>query len=172
LTKDFLDLLSAQIGKLVVEPKVVDLEEFLLQQFQINRSIPWPAAVEFRLDLASNLPSVLCDPIRVQQVVTNLISNAIKYTQQGSVTLYAHNHDVDDKFVLIGVRDTGMGIAADDLEKVFKRFEQIGQTGKRQNGLGLGLAICKELIDHHKGQIWVESTLGQGADFKFTLPVA
>jgi signal transduction histidine kinase len=172
LTKDFLDLLSAQIGKLVVEPKAIDLEEFLLQQFQINRSTPWPAAVEFRLDLASDLPTVFCDPIRFQQVVTNLISNAVKYTQQGSVTLYARKHDVDDKFVLIGVRDTGIGIAADDLEKVFKRFEQIGETGKRQNGLGLGLAICKELIDHHKGQIWVESTLGQGADFKFTLPVA
>jgi signal transduction histidine kinase len=157
---------------LVVEPEPVDLEEFLLHQYQINRSIPWPAAVEFQLELAPSLPTVLCDPIRVQQVVTNLIANAIKYTQQGSVTLSARIDDEDKNSVLIGIRDTGIGIAEDDLERVFNRFEQVSETGKRLNGLGLGLAICKELIDHHNGRIWVESTLGQGSDFKFTLPVA
>jgi len=172
LTRDFLDLLSAQIGKLVVNPELVDLEEFLLHQYQINRSIPWPAVVEFKLELTQNLPTVFCDPIRIQQVVTNLIANAIKYTQQGTVTLYARIDDDDENYVLIGVRDTGIGIAEGDLERVFNRFEQISETGRRQNGLGLGLAICKELIDHHNGRIWVESVLGQGSDFKFTLKVA
>lgn len=172
LTRDFLDILSAQIGKLVVEPERVDLEEFLLHQFQINRSIPWPLAVEFRLDLAPNLPEVLCDQIRIQQVITNIISNAIKFTEKGSVVLYAHPDETNDGFVVIGVRDTGIGISNDNVEKIFQRFEQIGDNGKKKNGLGLGLAICKELVERHGGKIWVESKMGTGADFKFSLPIA
>lgn len=172
LTRDFLDLLGAQIGELVVTPERVDLEAFLLHQFQINRSVPWPEGVRFVLDLAPNLPDVLCDPIRIQQVITNLISNAIKNTEQGSVTLYAHCLESDCNSVLIGVCDTGIGIAEEDHERVFNRFEQIGGAEKKKAGLGLGLSICMELIRRQNGKIWVESEPGQGADFKFTLPIA
>ncbi len=172
LTDDFLALLSAEIGELAVSPACIDLEEFLLQQYQINRSIPWPEEVEFRLDMDPDLPEVFCDPVRIQQVVTNLLTNAIKYTRQGSVTLYARKASPDPGTVLIGVRDTGIGIAAEDQQRVFRRFEQIGETGKRKNGLGLGLAICRELVRRHGGRIWVESDLGEGADFRFTLPIA
>jgi signal transduction histidine kinase len=172
LTKDFLDLLSAQIGELTIAPEKIDLEEFLLHQYQINRSIPWPAGIDFRLDLDLDLPEVFCDPIRIQQVVTNLISNAVKYTPEGTVTLYAHRQTEQPDSILLGVRDTGVGIAPEDHERIFKRFEQIGKSGKKKNGLGLGLAICQELIARHNGQIWVESALGQGADFKFIMPIA
>ena len=172
LTKDFLDLLSAQIGELTISTEIVDLEEFLLQQHQINRSMPWPKEIEFHLDLDPDLPNVICDPIRIQQVVTNLISNAIKYTSQGSVTLYARCQAKDPGFVLLGVSDTGIGIAPEDQERIFKRFEQVGKSGQKKNGLGLGLAICQELIARHNGQIWVESDVGKGADFKFTLQIA
>ena len=172
LTEDFLALLSAEIGELVVSPERIDLEEFLLQQYQINRSISWPQGVDFRLDMDPDLPDVLCDPVRIQQVVTNLLSNALKHTRQGSVTLYARKDSPDPGTVLVGVRDTGVGIAEDDQQRVFRRFEQIGETGKRKNGLGLGLAICQELVRRHNGRIWVESDLGEGADFKFTLPMA
>jgi signal transduction histidine kinase len=86
--------------------------------------------------------------------------------------LYARNNSPDPGTVLVGVRDTGIGIAPEDQERIFRRFEQIGKTGKRKNGLGLGLTICRELVGRHNGRIWVESDLGEGADFKFTLPVA
>jgi signal transduction histidine kinase len=170
LTKDFLDLLSAQIGELTVSPELINIEDFLLHQYQVNRSMPWKETVTFQLDLGSTLPNVMCDRVRIQQVLTNLISNAIKCTNEGSVTLYARFLE-DENAVLVGVRDTGIGIAEGDQEKVFERFRQAGQSNKRE-GLGLGLAICRELIRRHNGEIWVESTLGEGSDFKFTLPLS
>jgi two-component system phosphate regulon sensor histidine kinase PhoR len=88
------------------------------------------------------------------------------------VTLYARCQAKDPGFVLLGVSDTGIGIAPEDQERIFKRFEQVGKSGQKKNGLGLGLAICQELIARHNGQIWVESDVGKGADFKFTLPIA
>jgi signal transduction histidine kinase len=112
----------------------------------------------------------MCDRVRIQQVLTNLVSNAIKCTDEGSVTLYARYLEKDNA-VLVGVRDTGIGIAEEDQQKVFERFRQAGES-KRKDGLGLGLAICKELIRRHNGEIWVESTLGDGSDFKFTLPIS
>jgi signal transduction histidine kinase len=171
LTRDFLDLLSAQFGELTVSPELTNVEDFLLHQYQVNRSMPWTDDVSFQLDLGTPLPNVMCDRIRIQQVITNLISNAIKCTQEGTVTLYARLIDAE-KSVLIGVKDTGIGIAEADLEKVFQRFWQAKETNMRRDGLGLGLAICKELINRHQGRIWVESKLGQGSDFKFSLPIS
>lgn len=170
LTRDFLDLLSAQIGELTVSPELTNMEDFLLNQYQINLSMPWTDDVAFQLDLGSPLPNVLCDRVRIQQVVTNLVSNALKCTQQGSVTLYAR-YLKDEKSVLIGVLDTGVGIAEEDHEKIFERFWRVDKTNKKMDGLGLGLAICQELIRRHNGRIWVESTPGDGSDFKFTLPL-
>jgi signal transduction histidine kinase len=170
LTRDFLDLLSAQIGELTVSPELINIEDFLLHQYQVNRAMPWPEAVTFQLDLGSPLPNVLCDRVRIQQVITNLVSNAAKCTEEGSVTLYARFLEKDNA-VLIGVRDTGVGIAGEEQNMVFDRFRQVGQSNKKE-GLGLGLAICRELIQRHNGEIWVESALGEGADFKFSLPIS
>ena len=171
LTRDFLDLLSAQIGELTVSPELINIEDFLLHQYQVNRSMPWTEDVSFQLDLGSSLPNVMCDRVRIQQVITNLVSNAIKCTQQGSVTLYAHAFE-NENCVLMGVRDTGIGITEGDHEKIFERFWQAGESNRKKDGLGLGLAICRELINRHHGKIWVESTLGEGSDFKFTLPIS
>jgi signal transduction histidine kinase len=169
LTKDFLDLLSAQIGELTVKPELINIEDFLLHQYQVNRSMPWKETVSFQLDLGSSLPNVMCDRVRIQQVLTNLVANAIKNTDDGSVTLHARFLE-NDNAVLIGVHDTGIGIAEEDQQKVFERFRQAGKSNKK-DGLGLGLAICRELIRRHNGEIWVESTPGEGSDFKFTLPI-
>jgi signal transduction histidine kinase len=170
LTKDFLDLLSAQIGELTVTPELINIEDFLLHQYQVNRSMPWKETVSFQLDLGSSLPNVMCDRVRIQQVLTNLVANAIKCTEDGSVTLYARYLEIDNA-VLIGVHDTGIGIAEEDQQKVFERFRQAGKSNKK-DGLGLGLAICRELIRRHNGEIWVESIPGEGSDFKFTLPIS
>ena len=172
LTEDFLELLNAEINGPALSLEQIDLEAFLLSQYQIGRSISWPDGVEFRLEMDDDLPDVTCDPVRIQQVITNLLTNALKYTQQGAVTLYARKQSPDPGTVLIGVRDTGTGLDSDDLERVFHRFERIRKPRSDRQSLGLGLAICQELIKRHNGRIWAESAPGKGSDFKFTLPVA
>ncbi len=114
---------------------------------------------------------MLIDPVRIRQVVLNLLSNAYKFTTQGSVMLYAE-YRPDDKEVLIGVKDTGEGIAADKLDRLFKRFQQVDDNEeRRRQGSGLGLAICRELVEMHSGRIWVESKPGIGSNFMFSLPL-
>lgn len=100
----------------------------------------------------------------------NLIANALKFTTAGQVTLYAEVDD-DRGDVIIGVRDTSPGIAPDKLAAIFERFQQAGTQAMRSQGVGLGLAISKELVELHHGALWVESELGVGSDFKFTLPI-
>jgi signal transduction histidine kinase len=111
----------------------------------------------------------MIDPTRIQQVLLNLVSNAMKFTPHGTVTLYA---GVLEDQVLIGVSDTGEGIPADKLDSVFERFQQLdANVTRRQAGSGLGLAISRELVEMHGGQIWAESKVGVGTDFKFVLPL-
>jgi signal transduction histidine kinase len=113
----------------------------------------------------------MMDSIRINQVLMNLISNAFKFTTKGSVTLYAEQVSGQDE-VLIGVRDTGDGISPAEVENLFQRFQQVDKNqARRRMGTGLGLAISRELVESHSGRIWVESTLGEGSDFKFVLPL-
>jgi signal transduction histidine kinase len=114
------------------------------------------------------------------QVVINLISNAVKFTEQGSVTCRV---TVAPPFippigeerggdVVVSVIDTGMGIAPEDQPRVFEKFKQVGDTlTERPQGTGLGLSICKEIVEYHGGRIWVESEVGQGSTFSFALPI-
>lgn len=125
------------------------------------------------IDVAPDLPSVQADADRIHQVLINLLGNASKFTPCGTVTLRVR--PLDQETVLFEVRDTGPGIAPQDIPKVFSRFQQLRNidtlTDKPQ-GTGLGLAICKEIVEHHGGTIWVESTPGQGSRFAFTLMAA
>jgi CheY-like chemotaxis protein len=102
------------------------------------------------------------------QVLINLISNAVKFTKSGSVTCSIHQQNDG---VCISVIDTGIGIAPEDQPKVFEKFRQVGDTlTDKPKGTGLGLPICKQIIDHHGGRIWVESEPGQGSTFSFLIP--
>jgi signal transduction histidine kinase len=116
------------------------------------------------------LPFIVGDKDRLEQVVINLISNAIKFTDMGSVTCSVRKLENE---IMISVIDTGMGIAEIDQGKVFEKFKQVGynHTGKL-NGTGLGLSICKQIAEHHGGRIWVESKPGKGSNFSFTLPIS
>ena len=110
------------------------------------------------------------DPGRLRQVLSNLVANAIKFTPAGgSVTVRAEK---DGGFVRFEVRDTGAGIPADKLDRVFESFYQVSETGDmaRERGSGLGLTICERIVREHGGRIWAESALGKGAAFFFTLP--
>jgi signal transduction histidine kinase len=131
------------------------------------------AGVTLSLELEADLPPVRVNKMAINQVIDNLIANAIKFTPQGgAVSVQVSLEPLEGK-VYVSVSDTGIGIAEELHERIFERFYQVdGSATRRFGGLGLGLAVCKEIVEAHGERIWVESTPGQGATFTFTLPVA
>jgi signal transduction histidine kinase len=171
LTDDVFDLTKIEMGGLALHRQNVDLDTFLRKTYNIGLGLPWPSGVEFRLELAPNLPSITADPIRLSQVLMNLLSNALKFTDEGRVTLQAQ-YLPDENQVLVAVADTGEGIPADKIGQLFQRFQQVDpKRERRQAGTGLGLAISRDLVEMHGGRLWVESTPGAGSTFQFVLPV-
>jgi len=115
------------------------------------------------------LPDVVADKNRLVQVMLNLISNAMKFTEKGSVLCRARKNNDE---IIISVKDTGIGIYNIDQEKIFQKFKQTGTAIKgKPRGTGLGLPICKKIVSCHGGRIWVESESGRGSTFSFTLPI-
>lgn len=170
LTNDVFDLVKLEMGVMKVHKEHVDLQHFLKQIYSISKGLNWPPEVSFEFDVSDDMPILCMDPDRIQQVLLNLMSNALKATQQGSITLYGR-YLPDQRSVLIGVRDTGAGISQENLAKVFTRFQTFStDTKQKRTSTGLGLAICRDLVEMHKGTIWAESELDVGSDFKFTLP--
>jgi signal transduction histidine kinase len=120
--------------------------------------------------LSQDLPLVYVDQELVVRVVQNLLGNAIKFSHRGSTVLVrAELANTDSSSLCISVSDRGIGIAPKDQEKIFAKF---GQAGDHHTGTGLGLTFCKLVVEAHKGQIWVESQLGHGSTFYFTIPLA
>jgi len=124
--------------------------------------------IEIKTEIGE-LPAITADRNRVKEIITNLISNAIKFTEKGSIILKAKKQG---RFVLVSVTDTGIGIPKEDINKLFQKFYQVDSSiGRRYGGTGLGLSITKQLVEAHGGKIWVKSTLGKGSTFSFTLPI-
>jgi signal transduction histidine kinase len=169
LTNDIFDMVKLEQGQIVLDKKPVSLLSFLQEIYELGRGLPWQPDVQFKMQTADDLPQVNIDETRIHQVLFNLLSNALKYTSKGSVTLFARwQHG--EPTVVIGVQDTGEGIPQHMLERIFERFQQADTNLARQRqGAGLGLAICRELITLHGGSIWAESS--QGTTLQFTLPV-
>jgi signal transduction histidine kinase len=114
-------------------------------------------------------PSVQCDPDRIAQVVANLLNNAIKYSPDGGEI--AVTSVVRDGAVDVSVRDHGVGIAPEFVQRLFGRYERYEKTSSKILGTGLGLAITRQIVEMHGGKVWVESEPGSGSDFHFTLPL-
>jgi signal transduction histidine kinase len=127
------------------------------------------------VEVQPDLPVVTGDRDRLIQVVINLIANSVKFTPSGSITCSAAT-TIDDDLrdqILVRVTDTGVGIAPEDRERIFEPFGQADdRVSDSPRGTGLGLPICREIVEQHGGRLWVESELGHGARFSFTLPVA
>jgi len=172
LINDIFDLSKLEVGGMALYPEAVNLTDFLQGVYEIGMGLFWPEEVEFKLDVSDQLPSLLIDPLRIRQVLLNLLSNARKFTNKGRVTIHAR-HLINQNEVLIGVADSGDGIPANKLDKLFDRFEQVEDEDieRQRRGSGLGLAICRALVEMHDGRIWVESTIGEGSNFQFTLPL-
>jgi two-component system sensor histidine kinase ChiS len=126
-------------------------------------------SLSLRADVASTLPTAWADRARIRQVLVNLMANAVKFTEHGGVTVRA---TIVDGWITVAVADTGVGIPPEAQTYIFDEFRQVdASTTRRYGGTGLGLAISKRLIALHGGRIWVESTVGAGSTFLFTLPV-
>jgi two-component system phosphate regulon sensor histidine kinase PhoR len=137
----------------------------------VQRLLPQAArsGVGVTTDVPADLAPVLADVERLQQVITNLVHNAIKFTPSGGrVSISACSEGSE---VVIAVRDTGIGIASEDLPRIFERFFKADRA-RATGGTGLGLAIAKHIVQVHGGRIWLESALGQGSTFYFTIPQA
>jgi signal transduction histidine kinase len=169
LVNDILD-----IAKL--ESKVM---KFTMEDLQLTKLIKDATAsvkpfakekkLTLRMSLPEKLPLVRGDAVRVTQVLTNLLNNAIKFTERGGVSIEATK---SGDSVLVRVRDTGIGIKRKDIPKLFTKFYQADTSGRRRyGGTGLGLAICKQIVKAHGGEIWVKSRFGHGSTFTFTLPI-
>jgi len=169
LIDDVLDLAKIEAGKLEWHMEPVTVAEIVDRATAATASLFEPKGLRLVTDVAPDLPGITGDRDRLIQVVINLVSNAVKFTDAGSVTCRATRRNGE---LVVSVSDTGMGIAPADQPKVFERFKQVGDTlTDKPKGTGLGLPICKEIVEHHGGRLWVESVPGQGSTFSFTLPV-
>jgi PAS domain S-box-containing protein len=168
LIQDLLDVARMEGGRLNIQRARVAARQTVADAVQTQEPLATSGALELRLDVPFDLPELWADRDRLLQVFENLIGNAIKFTEPGgSITVGAVPREEE---VLFWVADTGIGMAAGDLPRVFERLWQASGGGRR--GAGLGLPIVKGIVEAHGGRIWVESALGAGSTFFFTIPVA
>jgi signal transduction histidine kinase len=169
---DLLAMVRAQSGKLTVEPIPFSMTRLIDETLQTLSPRAEAKQVLLRTEFPPEVPVVWADPQRTCEVLTNLIENAIKFTpERGSVTVTAQTFAEHSAFVEVTVADTGCGILADDLDKVFDRLFQVSRKGASTKGLGLGLYISRELVQRQGGRIWAESAVNRGSTFRFVLPV-
>lgn len=169
LINDLLDITKIEAGKIEWNLQPTAVSEIIERAIAATSVLAQNNGLEIICDIEPDLPDVIVDCDRMMQVLINLLSNAIKFTDFGSVTCRAHRQNNE---ITICVIDTGIGIAAADLEIVFEKFKQIGEViTDKPKGTGLGLPICKHIVEAHSGRIWAESELGQGSAFSVSLPI-
>jgi PAS domain S-box-containing protein len=168
LIRDLLDVTRIDAGQLSVEQVRVSLAQVISEFVEAQRPLTSSVSLGLRLDVGMDLPEVWADPDRLHQVFENLIGNAVKFTAPGGLITVGASPGEGE--VVTWVADTGVGIAAESLPYVFDRFWQEARANRQ--GAGLGLAIVKGIVAAHGGRVWVESTLGRGSAFYFTIPTA
>jgi PAS domain S-box-containing protein len=170
LINDILDFQKMTAGKMNFDIRENDIGGIVWTTTRSMSLLAKNKGLELKPEISNALPKSMCDSDKIIQVLTNLLANAIAHTEKGIVTVHA---GYENNMLQVSVRDTGIGIKADDLPKLFKPFEQLESgKGRKIGSTGLGLAISKEIILAHNGHIWAESEPGKGSVFHFTLPVA
>jgi signal transduction histidine kinase len=169
LIDDVLDFQKLEAGRMSFNTQQNDINEIVKDVYDTMASAVKHMGVDFVLKLESNLPKVKFDGDKVAQVITNMVSNAMKFTEKGNITIATSK---GENVIQVSVSDTGCGIRKEDLPRVFDEFEQLGQGGDRRvGGTGLGLAISKAIIEQHRGKICVKSEYAKGTTFHFVLPI-
>jgi signal transduction histidine kinase len=168
LINDVLDISKIEAGQLELSPSNFDLKTSIDKMVKLVSPLAEKKGLDIRLDLSEDVGTITADQRRLEQVILNLINNAIKFTDKGHIMI---SYRVEDDQCLLSVSDTGIGIRAEDLSKLFQPFHQI-DTGiaRRHEGTGLGLSICRKILDMMGGTIGVESRWGQGSTFTISFP--
>ena len=170
LIDDVLDLAKIEAGKLEWNMGPVTVQEIIDHATAATSSLLEPKGLRLIKEVDATLPVITGDRDRLIQVVINLVSNAVKFTDGGTITCRAVRQA---DMLVVSVIDTGVGITPADQPKVFERFKQVGDTlTDKPKGTGLGLPICREIVEHHGGRVWVASEPGKGSTFSFSLPIA
>ncbi|MFQ5952118.1 MAG: ATP-binding protein [Candidatus Omnitrophota bacterium] len=169
LINDVLDFSKIKAGKMRYRMLGNDIREVIKEVVKSQERIAKDKALYLKTKFSPDIPKVNFDRDRIIQVITNLINNALKYTDKGGVTVVA---DTKGENICISVNDTGPGIKKEDMPYLFQEFRQLEEERKRKTGgTGLGLSISKEIIEKHGGKVWAESEHGKGSQFKFTIPI-
>ncbi len=169
LINNVLDIAKMDAGKIEWKMELIQPAECIEKAIAATASLFEQKKLKLVKDIQEGLPEISGDRDRLIQVIINLISNAVKFTAQGTVTCMAGSKGIE---LTVSVIDTGTGITAGEQDVVFEKFKQVGDTlTDKPQGTGLGLSICKQIVEHHGGRIWVESEPGKGSKFSFTLPV-
>ena len=169
LINDVLDLSKIEAGQVELQLAPFSLQDALERGISMVREQATSDGVQVALHANGGLDVVTGDERRIRQVIFNLLSNAVKFTEQGGlvdVGAAQRNGEVE-----VSVADTGPGIAAEDLDRIFEEFQQTDAGARQHEGTGLGLALSKRFVEMHGGRIWCESELGKGSTFRFTLPL-
>jgi GAF domain-containing protein/ActR/RegA family two-component response regulator len=176
LINDVLDLSKIEAGKMEMALEAnVNLADIIRSVMSTTIGLVKDKPIQLHQNLSPNLPSLTVDPMKIRQVLINLLSNAAKFTDQGSITVEAEPHTgpQGEPQVIVRVIDTGPGIAPKDQARLFQPFSQVdGSPTRKTGGTGLGLSICQHLVRMHGGEIGLQSEVGKGTTFYFTLPVA
>lgn len=178
LIDNFLVASKIEVGKFSIEPKLNEINSLIERVVENHKILLKNKNIKIKTALDSNLPLLFFDSLRIEQVLNNLLSNAMKFTpENGKIVLESSLLKKKIKgeekyFASISVKDTGVGIPKDKLDKIFDLYEQVEDNGKlNARGTGLGLSICREIVHLHGGQVWAESEPGKGSTFFFTLPI-
>jgi signal transduction histidine kinase len=169
LINDILDLSKIEAGRMELEVKDFDLPQAVSDAMILVRERAMRRELALDVAIDAGVATIRADERKIKQVLLNLLSNAIKFTPEGGrVTVHAAPRN---GCVEVSVKDTGIGIAPEDQGVVFEEFRQVGSSAAKQEGTGLGLALCRKFIELHGGRIWVDSEVGKGSAFTFALPV-
>ena len=170
LINDLLDISRLEDGKISLNIREINIEEIITQVITLTNPIIRNKSVQVILNIRETLPEIMADKDKLVQVIINLITNAIKFTEEGCIVCTAR---VVQENIIVSISDTGVGIREKDKKYIFEKFSQVGDTlTNKPKGTGLGLAICKYIIEEHGGEIWVESEMEKGSDFSFSIPIS
>lgn len=168
IVNDVLDLSKLKSGKMAMKIEESDMSQAVLEVAKSNEALASSKGLYLKVDIDPGVPHARFDRDRIAQVLSNLVSNAMKFTESGGVTISVKSKEDG---IFVSVSDTGPGVKPDDIQKLFTEFRQLEDARTRKTGgTGLGLAICRQIVERHGGRIWAESEYGKGSAFNFVIP--
>ena len=172
---DLVDCTQLETGKMQIQVDACDVKSILRRSIMASSPAIKEKQISLKAKISPGLPSILIDAGRISQVISNLLNNAVKFTEQGgTIRVFAHVSETADDFIEMGVRDSGCGIAPEHLPRIFDRLYQVTGSGNELwgEGLGLGLHIAQEIVKLHDGELLVESEVDAGSCFTLRLPLS